>query len=361
MNKINYNGPINPLSFGNVSYNFLKHLYRKEIEVCYFPIGNNLDFSAFDKAEDDFKKWVYSSYENRYKNLSSDSPSLRMWHINGSDIRYGKRQFLYTFYECDQPTLIEKNLCNYQDKTIFSSSHAKKIFKENGCDNSEYIPIGFDEDFHETGKIYLEDKVSFGIVGKFEKRKHTARILKLWADKYGDNDKYQLTCSITNPFFKKEQQNSLILKALEGKMYKNINLLPFVKTNTEMNEVYNAIDINLSGLSGAEGWNLPAFNSTCLGKWSIILNSTSHKDWANDENSILINPSDQEDIYDKIFFTEGEDYNQGTMSTFTDDQFYEACELAEKKNKQKNKKGVELIKQFNYNKTIDKILELMQS
>lgn len=56
MNKINYNGPINPLSFGNVSYNFLKHLYRKEVEVCYFPIGNNLDFSAFDKAEDDFKK-----------------------------------------------------------------------------------------------------------------------------------------------------------------------------------------------------------------------------------------------------------------------------------------------------------------
>ena len=45
MNKINYNGPINPLSFGNVSYNFLKHLYRKEVEVCYFPIGNNLDFS----------------------------------------------------------------------------------------------------------------------------------------------------------------------------------------------------------------------------------------------------------------------------------------------------------------------------
>jgi hypothetical protein len=48
---------------------------------------------------------------------------------------------------------------------------------------------------------------------KFEKRKHTARILKLWADKYGNNNKYQLTCSITNPFFKKEQQKLFDIKS----------------------------------------------------------------------------------------------------------------------------------------------------
>ena len=361
MKRINYNGPINPLSFGNVSYNILKELYKKNIEVCFFPMGNNLDFSAFDKASEDFKKWVYKCYEDRHKNLSIDSPSLRMWHINGSDVRYSKRQFLYTFYECDQPTETEVNLCNYQDKTIFSSSHASNVFSENGCNNSSFIPIGFDEDFHETGKTYLEDKVNFGLVGKFEKRKHTAKILKLWAEKYGNNSKYQLTCSITNPFFKKEQQNSLIIKALDGKLYNNINFLPFVKTNTEMNEVYNAIDINLSGLSGAEGWNLPAFNSSCLGKWSIVLNSTSHMDWANKENAIIVSPSEQIDIYDDIFFTKGQEYNQGTMSCFSDEDFYEACEIAENKINKKNVKGIELIGKFNYNKTVDKILELMQS
>ena len=70
---------------------------------------------------------------------------------------------------------------------------------------------------------------------------------------------------------------------LGGKTYKNINFLPHLKTNSEMNELYNSIDINLSGLSGAEGWNLPAFNSTCLGKWSIVLNATSHKDWATEK------------------------------------------------------------------------------
>ena len=33
---------------------------------------------------------------------------------------------------------------------------------------------GFDEDFFETGKEYLPEKIHFGLVGKFEKRKNTA-------------------------------------------------------------------------------------------------------------------------------------------------------------------------------------------
>ena len=77
--------------------------------------------------------------------------------------------------------------------------------------------------------------------------------------------------------------NQIIAQALEGKTYGNINFLPRLGTNSEVNEMLNSIDIDLSGLSGAEGWNLPAFNSTCLGKWSMVLNCTSHKDWANDK------------------------------------------------------------------------------
>ena len=112
-------------------------------------------------------------------------------------------------------------------------------------------------------------------------------------------------------------------------------------------------------MSGAEGWNLPAFNSTCLGKWSIVLNCTSHKDWANKDNSIIVEPSGKEDIYDGIFFTQGSSFNQGQMYTFEDDQFYEACDIAIAKCKNKNEKGVELGGQFTYNKTVSKLLELI--
>ena len=206
MSDINYNGPINSLSFGNVSYNILKAIHKKGLSISFFPIGSSLDFSAFDKADENLKKWIQQSYDDRYKNLSKDAPSLRMWHLNGSEIKYGDNQFLYTFYECDQPTETEVNLCNYQQKTIFSSSYAKESFEAKQCNNVDYIPIGFDEDFHETGRQYLEDKINFGLIGKFEKRKHTARLLKLWAQKYGNNKNYQLTCCVSNPFLKKSNK-----------------------------------------------------------------------------------------------------------------------------------------------------------
>ena len=361
MDYINFSGPINSLSFGNVTVNMLRELHKLDQKICFFPVGNNLDFDAYDKLSEDCKSWITDSYHNRLKNLNKDNPSLKMWHLMGSESTVGSRSFLYTFYECDQPTDAEVNLSSMHEKTIFSSSHSEECFKTKGLTNTEYIPIGFDEDFFETDKEYLGDKINFGLVGKFEKRKHTAKILKLWAEKYGDKPDYQLTCCITNPFFKEDQMKLVIASALGGKTYKNINFLPHLKTNSEMNELYNSIDINLSGLSGAEGWNLPAFNSTCLGKWSIVLNATSHKDWATEENSIIVNPSSQEEIYDNIFFKKDDNFNQGNFNIFSDEDFYSATEKAISVCKSKNTEGVKLKETFNYSNTINQILKLIKS
>lgn len=361
MDYLNFSGPINSLSFGNVTLNMLRELYKKDVKICFFPIGQNIDFDAYDKIGDDFKKWILDSFDSRFSKLNKDNPSFKMWHLNGSESSIGCNNYLYTFYECDQPTSAEVNIANLNQSTIFSSSHAQSCFEESGCNNSSYIPIGFDEDFHETGKDYMNDKVHFGIVGKFEKRKHTARIINLWAKKYGNNNNYQLTCLITNPFFKEDQMRSLITQTLEGKRYTNINFLPHLKTNSEMNELYNSIDIDLSGLSGAEGWNIPAFNATCLGKWSIVLNATSHKDWANKDNCILVEPSHQDEIYDRAFFQKGIDFNQGNLNYFSDEDFVKFTDEAVSKCKTKNEEGIKLKQEFNYSNTVDKILELIKS
>ncbi|MDB4587508.1 glycosyltransferase [bacterium] len=359
MKKINFSGPINSLSFGNVTYNMLKSLHGKGVDISFFPMGSSLDFSAYDKVNADFKSWIDSSYNNRFSNLSKESVSLKMWHINGAESRVGTTQYLYTFYEADEPTETETNICKIQDKCIFSSSHARDCFDKSGVDDPEYIPIGFDTDFFETNKTYLEGRINFGIVGKFEKRKHTERIIKLWADRYGNNNDYQLTCCINNPFFKPEQMGQILTKATNGKRFRNINFLPHLKTNSEMNEVYNSIDINLSGLSGAEGWNLPAFNSTCLGKWSVVLNATSHKDWATKDNSILVEPEGQEEIYDGAFFQKGQPFNQGNLNTFSDQSFYKALDKAIDKYDKRNEKGVEIKEVFTYDNTVEKILNLI--
>lgn len=358
MNKLVFKCPINNVSFGNVSLNFMRELFKRDFNVAHFPIGNP-EASVYDKLSSEFKDWLQSSVNKRYKLLDKNLPTLQLWHINGSENTITKNSYLYTFYEVDEPTETEKNIVNLHDKVIFSSSYAEKTFKSIGCENVCSVPIGFDPDFFKTNKSYLTDKIHFGLMGKWEKRKHTGKILRLWAKKYGNNYNYQLSCCINNSFMKPEVLNQFINQALEGKQYGNINFLPFLKTNSEVNEFLNAIDIDLGGLSGAEGWNLPSFNATALGKWSIVLNATSHKDWANNKNAILVEPSGKLPCYDGQFFHQGHPFNQGSIYDFNEDEVVSKMEEAESKCKNENTEGLKLQKQFSYGKTVDKILEYL--
>ena len=351
MNKLIFKAPLNSLSFGNVSFNLLKEMYAKNMDLAIFPIGN-VDVSAFSITDQGFKEWIEEAVNNRYKKLDKDTTTLQMWHLNGSENRISKKQILYTFYELDEPTDSENKLSELQDKTVFSSSYSANKFN-----NASYAPLGFDTSFHKTNKQYLSDKIHFGLMGKLEKRKHTEKIIKNWIKKYGNNYKYQLTCCISNPFFKKEQMESAIRNILEGKRYGNINFLPFLPKNSQVNDFINSIDIDLGGLSGAEGWNLPSFNASCLGKWSIVLNATSHTDWATPKNSILIDPDGKQEVYDNIFFKKGAEFNQGNIYTFNDDELISAMEKAESICKNVNIEGEKLKDKFTYKNTLEKILQ----
>lgn len=341
--------PLNPLSFGNVSYNILREIYRSNIDISIIPIGEP-DLSAYSLTKD-FVDWVQKSINNKYKSLELDIPTLRLWHLNGSDFLRSRRQTLITFYECNSPTPAEKSIAKLQDKVLFSSKFASDQFE-----NSDYFQLGFDEDFKVTGKKYLQDRIHFGLCGKFEKRKHTEKIIKTWLKKYGNNNKYLLSCCITNPFYKPEDMQKVIANLLEGKHYSNINFIPWLKTNFEVNEFLNAIDIDLTGMSGGEGWNLPAFNATCLGKWSIVLNGTSHKDWATKDNSILVEPSGDQDCEDGVFFKNGSEFNQGTFLNFSEEDLISAMEKSETMVGQLNTCGSMMGQTFTYKRTVEQIL-----
>ena len=357
MNSLIVEAPINSLSFGNVSYNILRELWRKNIDVMWFPISENTILESFDKSDPDFLKWLEDSANNATKRIKPDIPSLRLWHLNGSQSRIGSTQNLYTFYELDEPTEQEINLAKFQNKIWFSSNYAAQSFKKHGVD-ANVIPLGFDEDFFKTGKTYLRPEVvHFGLMGKFEKRKHTEKIIQLWLKKYGNNNNYQLSVCVTNPFFKKEEMENILNNCLEGKRYTNINFLPHLKTNSEVNDLLNAIDIDLTGLSGAEGWNLPSFNATCLGKWSIVLNETSHKDWADSNNSILVESNGVEPCYDGKFFQKGTHFNQGDIYTWDSDNVAQAMDLAVSKKGQPNINGELLKDKFSYSHSVDCLLK----
>lgn len=349
--KILLEAPLNSLSLGNVSYNILRELYQKNVDVGLWPIGK-VDISAY-KTNQELQAKIKESIDRRFDFLDESIPSFKIWHLNGSENRKNPKQHLYTFYECNEPTAVEKKLCSHQTSTTFSSSHAANLFGAN------YVPLGFDSDFHVTDKKYLEGIIHFGLMGKFENRKHTARIIQTWLKKYGNNPKYQLSCLINNPFYKSEDMERMIKATLGKERWININFLPHLKTNIEVNEFLNSIDIDLSGLSGAEGWGLCSFNATCLEKWSIVLNATSHKDWANSDNCVLIEPSGEIEAYDDKFFKKGCAFNQGTFKTWTTEEAIEAMEKAEKLCFRPNVDGGKLRDKFTYSKTIDQILDIV--
>lgn len=352
--KLLVEAPLNSLSLGNVSLNIIREFFNKKVDIGLFPTGN-IDLSSFE-LNSDFLNYLQNAIDRRFSFLDKEIPSFKLWHLNGSENRKNKNQYLYTFYECNQPTNTEISIANSQEKVFFSSNYSKDLFLNKGCSNSNFIPLGFDKDFFKTNKKYLNDVIHFGLMGKFEKRKHTGRIIKTWLKKYGNNNKYQLTCCITNPFFKPEDMNNIIQNILDGKRYTNINFLPFLQKNKEVNDLLNSIDIDLTGLSGAEGWNLPAFNATCLGKWSVVLNATSHKDWANENNSILIEPDGEFDCYDQVFFQKGIEFNQGTFFDWNEESVIHAMEKAETKARQINTEGQKLAANLTYSNTTDKIL-----
>jgi len=349
--------PINSLSFGNVSINILKEFYKKNVDLAFFPIGDKLDFGAYDKTDNDFLEYIKKAASSRYEKLDKNLPSLKIWHINSSETRYTKNQTLLTFHEVSQLTPIEKNILNSQDSVFVTSNYTKRVFEMNGVNNVKFIPLAFDKDFGPTYKNYLPDKIHFGLIGKLEKRKNTTRIIKVWLKLFGNNNKYQLSCAINNPFLDKAKFQEEIMKVLENKSYNNINFVPYMQTNSEVNDFLNSIDIDLGGLSGGEGWNLPSFNATALGKWSVVLNATAHKDWANKDNSILIEPSRLKDCYDGIFFSQGAPFNQGQFFDLSDEEMEKAILKSVEYAKTPNPEGLKLQEKFTYESTADAILD----
>ena len=91
--------------------------------------------------------------------------------------------------------------------------------------------------------------------------------------------------------------------------------------NNELyNDFLNSADVIL-GMSGGEGWALPEFQSVAMGKHAVILNASAYKEWANEKNSVLVNPSGKIPVYDGMFFQEGAPYNQGNIYDFNEDEF----------------------------------------
>lgn len=344
-----FNLPLNTVSFGQISTSIVRYLFEKKKDIYLFPIGN-IDLSSVNLSSKDFDSWLTKGIMNAMETYDKKHPIFKLWHLNGSLESFSNCQTLLSFYELNKPTIPEINIIKNNNKVYFTSQYTVDIFKAYGASNVDYLPLFFDRyNFFNKEKTYFDDgRITFNLTGKLEKRKHHLKIIKAWAKKFGNNSKYFLQCSLFNPFLKQEDQNRLIASSLEGKMYFNIQFLNWMQSNDTYNDFLNSANI-IIGMSGGEGWGLPEFHSTAIGKHAVILNAHGYKSWANKENSVLVDPNDKMvDAEDGIFFRKNMPYNQGEIFDFNEDDFISACEEVIKKvEKNKiNEAGLKLQKDF---------------
>lgn len=353
-----FNLPINSVSFGQVSTMILRSLFERGCEVFISPIGDT-DFST-QQDQPEFQEWIKKSFSNFYKNYDRSSPCFKLWHLNGSSEGISKENLLMTFYELDNPTKEEVDIAKNCKTVIFTSEESQKIFLERGV-NAKFIPLAFDKyNFYRKDKQYFDDeRITFNLTGKFEKRKRHEKIIKAWIKKFGNDVKYSLQCSVYNNFLSESQNKECFVRSVEGKRYDNVQFLGFMPKNSLFNDFLNSGDIILA-MSGGEGWGLPEFHSVAIGKHAVVLNAHGYKGWANKENATLVEVKNKIDVYDGVFFHPNGQFNQGKIYDFDEEEFINACEKCiDKVKKEKiNKKGLNLQEEFSARKMTSRILEL---
>jgi glycosyltransferase involved in cell wall biosynthesis len=224
------------------------------------------------------------------------------------------------------------------------------------------VPLAFDADNFEVinKKYHEDDRIVFIVCGKLEKRKRHEKIIQAWVKRFGDDKRYFLHCAVYNHFLTPEQNNAMISRVLDNKKYFNVSFFPNMAKNVTYNDFLNASDIVI-GMSGGEGWGLPEFQAVALGKHGVIMNAHGYKGWANEENSVLVNPSEKIDCYDGVFFREGQEFNQGQIFDFDEDELVNAFEVALDRHKTSpvNENGLKLQKEFTFKNTVDSLLKLL--
>ncbi len=332
---LNFEGVINPLSFGFITYGLGKEFFRRKVDFNFFPIGGNLDWSAFDKVDEGFKNYLNASTNDAWKKFSIQDKSFRIWHINMSWHKLSKKEnYLLVFHELDAITDEEVNILNSFTKIFVTSNFSKTVFEEYGVKVPViYVPMGIDTDvFFDMKKARpFKDIIVFSIFGKAEKRKATQKTIQAWISKFGGNPKYKLHCYITNPFFKPEQMNQVFAQVFNNQPKPfNVDLFPYLPINSLLNTAYNDTDIVID-MSCGESISLGSLNCVGIGKHAVVHWNSGIKDWATDKNAVLVKPNGKEPVYVGIFFQQGQKWNQGNIYTYDTQIFLDALDLVVKK------------------------------
>lgn len=210
---------------------------------------------------------------------------------NGTKNRFGIWNYEFTVI----PKGWSRYAVNYTDKFLPSSEFSKKIFMENGIPESKMvvIPHGINlKDFENKSKYKLKTKKSKKILlvlGQNHLRKNLPGLLRAYGKAFTNQDDVCLVAKIsinkTGQQFEVDPIPLLERFRKEFPKHGEVELITGYVPN--MVELYNACDIVFT-MSHTECWYLPGHEAMAAGKLSIMPRYGGQLDYANDQNSLLI-------------------------------------------------------------------------
>lgn len=372
ISKFSIELPLCPTSMGQMATGILAEFQARDLYPNIFPIGK-VDLSQF-QAPPNFMEWLETCVRKAPGKFKREDPSIKYFHTNGSHSAIGDKSRLYTVFETDSLTPVEKNLLRRHDSVMVPSTYNQKVMKECGIE-AAVCQNYFDSRHIFKRDVIKEDYITWGLIGKTEYRKRTAPILKAWIKRFGGNKDHRLNLHVINVFLcdrvpreKWVEFHRMSLQQTIGiEIPWNCQFFDFLNQNehidqsgakheNQLNQAYNVIDIDLSGLSGAEGCNLPFLNTRCLGKRGVSLNAHSHTDYADAENSVLVEPSGKCEIKDEMFYNKKNPFNHGQMFAWEEDAAIAGMEEALARPEPDQKKAAALANKYSVANTVNSLL-----
>lgn len=346
MQKLNMSCPIGVTGYGITSFNIYKCL-RKKTDIRLFPIGSptleTVEFS--DEVSSDISK------QNIF---SKNDPFFKIWHQFDLANRIGVGKYVaLTFFETDKLKPQEIQMINNTDVILVASSWAKNILIENGINIPIVVsPLGIDPDIFNESIINSvkkdNNKYIFLNIGKWEIRKGHDILLDIFNNAFTENDDVELWMVNHNPFLSNQENEIWTNFYKNSKLGSKIRIIPRLQKHSDVAQVIAMSDCGIFP-ARAEGWNNEVPEFFALNKPVILTDYSAHTQYANKDNSYLLQINGLTTAKDDKFF---DGYgNWANLSDGFHDQAVESMRFVYRNNIRTNPNGVITAKHLTWDNT----------
>lgn len=355
-------GPINTVSYGYVTVNFLKELSNIGCQVSLFPM-NPQSMTPEPKYQDMVKRAMLSA-----KSFNFEAPCIRIWHQFDMSQFAGKGERIgYPIFELDKFNQLESHHMSNVDRSFVCSEWAKRVMIENTKlteDKVHVVPLGVDHDvfFPAETTRHDQNKTVFFNCGKWEVRKGHDVLIDAFRQAFEEDDNVELWMMNHNVFYTDEENQEWIRHYCDGKLGDKVKIIPRLESQDDIAKIMNGIDCGVF-ISRAEGWNLELLECMAVGKHVIATNNTGHTEFCNEHNSMLVETPDLEEAYDGKWF-----HGQGNWHSLGSKQVGEIAEYMRHVHKLKqsndlglNQHGLDTARKFTWKNATKTMCDVLHS